>query len=286
MNYNEAVSQIAAWGREVPAFSLNPVCQTTLLTHGRKTEKAIVMFHGYTNCPQQFRQLGDLYHARGYNVLLPRLPFHGLADRMNEMVVKLTANHILDTANKAVDIAQGLGEQVTVMGLSLGGVMAGWLAQNREVERAVLFSPAFGVKIMPAFLTPILSFAFRRFPNQFQWWDPTNKDPNVGAQHGYPRFATRPLGHIFHLSQQLKAQAKQSAPATKNIFVVTNGNDQGVNYDLIQHMVWQWRRWGDVTVKTHHFPVSDELDHDFIEPTHPKQHIDYVYPILMDWLEG
>jgi len=31
----------------------------------------------------QFRALGALFHARGYNVLIPRLPRHGYRDRMS-----------------------------------------------------------------------------------------------------------------------------------------------------------------------------------------------------------
>jgi hypothetical protein len=53
---------------------VNPVCASRGLLHGRKTEKAIILIHGITNCPQQFAPLGEQFFERGYNVLLPRMP--------------------------------------------------------------------------------------------------------------------------------------------------------------------------------------------------------------------
>jgi hypothetical protein len=78
-DYGEAVSRFqkiqGAEGRE-----LNPVCLSILLTHGKRTKRAVVLFHGLTNCPEQFRELGRTFYELGYNVLIPRLPRHGLAD--------------------------------------------------------------------------------------------------------------------------------------------------------------------------------------------------------------
>ena len=52
---------------------------------------------------------------------------------------RLTALELARAADEAVDVAHGLGTHVTVMGLSMGGVMAGFVAQGRpDVERAVL----------------------------------------------------------------------------------------------------------------------------------------------------
>ena len=48
---------------------------------------------------------------------------------------------------RAVDIAAGLGDQVTIAGLSAGGVVAAWAAQHRrDVHRAVLIAPSLGVR--------------------------------------------------------------------------------------------------------------------------------------------
>jgi alpha-beta hydrolase superfamily lysophospholipase len=57
---------------------LHPVCGYALRDHGRRTERAIVLIHGFTNCPAMYRQLAEQLHKDGANVLVPRLPRHGL----------------------------------------------------------------------------------------------------------------------------------------------------------------------------------------------------------------
>jgi len=43
-----------------------------------------------------------------------------------------------------VDIAQRLGEQVVMLGISAGGVATAWAAQNRsDIDLAVIISPVF-----------------------------------------------------------------------------------------------------------------------------------------------
>jgi alpha-beta hydrolase superfamily lysophospholipase len=125
---------------------LNPVCGSILLTHGMRTERAVVFFHGLTNCPQQFRELGQIFYDMGDNVLIPRLPRHGMADRKVENLTPLKAEELRDCADSSVDIACGLGRQVYIVGLSAGGTLTAWIAQNRsEVTRAVLIAPALGL---------------------------------------------------------------------------------------------------------------------------------------------
>src|SRR5262249_53762108 len=106
--------------------------RSRLLTHGQKVDRAIVLVHGITNCPQQFAALGDQLFGAGWNVLIPRLPRHGLCDRMTSALAQLTAAELRDYADGVLDIAAGLGDEVTIAGLSAGGVVAAWAAQHRH----------------------------------------------------------------------------------------------------------------------------------------------------------
>jgi hypothetical protein len=45
-----------------------------------------------------------------------------------------------------------------------------------------------------------------------------------------------------------------------------------------------WRTQG-VEVQTHRFPAALDLDHNFIDPGHPKQRVDIVYPVILAALE-
>jgi len=40
-----------------------------------------VLIHGTTNSPRQWEELGGALHALGHNVLILRMPHHGLESR-------------------------------------------------------------------------------------------------------------------------------------------------------------------------------------------------------------
>ncbi len=54
-----------------------------VMDHGHRTKDVYVLLHGLTNNPNQFRKFGQMLFDRGANVLIPRMPHHGLADKMN-----------------------------------------------------------------------------------------------------------------------------------------------------------------------------------------------------------
>src|SRR5204862_7923704 len=97
---------------------ISPVCRTRALLHGQRTERVVILVHGLTNCPQQWATFADLLHARGCNVLLPRMPRHGFQDRMTIEPSRLRAEELRDFADRVVDAAAGLGDDVILAGLS------------------------------------------------------------------------------------------------------------------------------------------------------------------------
>ena len=252
------------------------------MSHGEKTERAIIFIHGYTNCPYQFVELGKLFYQRGYNVLIAPQPRHGLTDRMTEELAQLKAEELVTYADEVVDIAQGLGEHVTVAGISGGGVITGWIAQNRsDVDLAVLLSPAFGYAQVPPGLTLPASKLYLLLPNSFVWWNDELQENNPPS-HAYPRYSTRALAQLLRLSLVVQAQARKDNPMVSEILVVTNANDHSVSMPLIQKTVGLWRQYSDSDLRTYEFPAELGLDHDFIDPTNPDEQIDVVYPRLLD----
>jgi len=280
-NYDEAEQRIRALQAQ-EADQLNPLCRTQFLSYGKKVERVIVFIHGYTTCPQQYAELGKLCYQHGYNVLIAPLPKHGLADRMTEVQAELTAEQLAAYGDNVVDIAQGLGDHVTVTGLSAGGVVTGWAAQNREdIDLAVIISPGFGfAKVAPALTLPAVNL-YSLLPNSFEWWDPALKE-NIEPPYAYPRYSTRTLAQILRLSLGVQAQARQRGPGAQTIWVVTNANDSVVSYPLIQRVVSLWERWEAGRVRTYHFPPELGLGHDLIDPNQPDQRTDVVYPKLLE----
>ena len=266
--------------------TINPVCRTQLLTHGYKTAKAIVFLHGFTNCPNQFCQLAAQFHAQGYNVLNTRLPYHGLADRLTIDLMNLTAEDAANLTSEVVDIAHGLGEQVTLLGFSLGGILAAWAAQHRsDLDCAVLVSPAIGLKGLPPMRSRFAANLLALMPNMFLWWDSVQKAAKVDPLHAYPRYATRALAALLRLGALVQIEAKQSKPAARSILLITNPADVVVDNAVAHAVAKQWSAHG-ATVKLIEFPQTWHLIHDLMDPAQPDQQVARVYPLLLEWIAG
>lgn len=181
-SYQEAIFMLNNLEVKDDNPEINPVCKSILLTHGKKTEKVLIVFHGYTNCPKQFEQFAQLFYNKGYNVFIPRIPHHGLKDRLTNDLSNLTANELAQFTDEAIDIGQGLGEQVYITGISAGGVMAAWAGQYRDVKKTVPIAPIFAYSYPKSMALP-MSNLVRVLPEHYRWWDEATKDQIKGPQY-------------------------------------------------------------------------------------------------------
>lgn len=286
LSFEAALARVETLGRAEGDPRINPVCRGFALTHGAKTTRASLLLHGYTNCPQQLRRFAALLHARGQNVYVPRLPHHGLADRMSSDHAGITARMLVRALDEGLAIAHGLGERVSVAGLSAGGVLAAYAAQyRRDVDRAVVIAPVLGAPSIPAPATLPLALLARVLPNQFRWWDPHRKETRDSPAHCYPRFATRALAAIVRLGYGIMLQSWWRAPAAREIVMVTNGADEAVTLPPIELLMRRWRARGG-NVRQHHFPRELGLIHDLMDPAQRRQQVDRVYPVLLELIDS
>jgi len=268
-------------GQEVSAE-----CGTRLLTHGHRTGRAIVLLHGLTNCPAQFDSLARVFFASGMNVLVPRLPQHGLADRMTEALARSDAAEMCAFTDRVVDIACGLGDGVTIAGLSTGGVLAAWAGQERrEVDRAVLIAPLLGIGYARGPLMPPAVRLMHVLPNAFVWWDAKAKEQLGGPKHVYPRFATRAIAASLDVGMVTLSRAGRSAPACRERVMVTVGGDKAVDNARCAELVDLWRREGR-HVTAYEFPADLRLNHDVVDPEQVGGNPTVTYPVLIRLIVG
>ncbi len=278
-SYYEALRLVEIF-QEKERQKMNPVCRMQLMTHNKKTKRAIILVHGYSSCPQQFHELGQRFYESGYNVLIAPLPHHGLADRMTNAHARLTAKELAVYADQAVDIARGLGGQVFMMGLSAGGVTTAWAAQHRsDIDLAVIISPAFGFKKIPTPFTAAAMNFYTILPDALEWWDPLLKE-KAPPSHTYPLYSRHALVEILRLGFATLNDARHHPPAAKKIIVVLNTNDIMVNNESTDNIINVWQA-GKANLTTYKFKADLKLGHDLIDPSQPNQRIDIVYPRLM-----
>ena len=258
---------------------VNPVCRSGATLHGRRTAKAIVLLHGFTSCPAMWRVLAAQFYERGYNVITVRLPHHGLQDRLTEDLEKLTAGELIQAGDEAVDIANGFGDEVVVAGISAGGVLTAWLAENRAIAEGVVINPALTAPhALGVFALPIAN-ALLTAPNQFLWWNSSAKAAIQGPPYAYPRFPTHALGEVFRLGLSVSS-GSHLKPRAQRLVVITTEDDPGTSNEFTGEVVDAWRSSGAVVV-TYSFPKSEISFHDILSPEQPYQKIDLVYPRVL-----
>lgn len=286
--YQEALDRYQALAAdEAKAGPLLDVCRSRLMTHGRQTEHAIVLLHGYTNCPEQFAQLGDCFYQLGHNVLIPRMPYHGYVDRLTPDVDKLTAEKLVAYGDAAVDLARGLGRRVTVMGLSGSGTVTAWLAQTRsDVDYALPTAALIGVHVVPAFLTRPLANVLLALPSLLIWWDPRTKADNPDSYaHAYPRYGSHSLAQFLRLGVAVQQRARRAAPACGEIVMVVNESEPSVNNRLVERLTKAWRKRAFSRVQSYRFEKALHLPHDLISPGSPGVPTEWVYERMVEQVQ-
>ncbi|MGA0094540.1 MAG: alpha/beta hydrolase [Chthoniobacterales bacterium] len=285
-SYDAAMARWDETRAREAALPLHEGGRSIVLTHGYETGRVFVLLHGLTNAPRQFRELGEELFATGANVVIPRLAHHGLADRMTDAHGALTAQDLIRYAQYGVDLAQGLGKKVTVVGLSVSGISAAWLAQNRDdLDEVFLLAPLFGPAVVPDPLTPAFTAALERLPNRMLWWNPRLRENLPGPPYNYPRFATRPLGEALRLGLQT-AQPDRTLRVNR-LGVILTENDPAVNNARTKRLVEQWRAASpDAAIFLHEFPAAENIPHDFIDPLQPDARTDKINTLLVKWLTG
>jgi esterase/lipase len=284
--HEEALAAFASVEAGEAALALHQRCRSTLLDHGTKTARAVVFFHGLTNCPAQGDQLAAELFARGYNVYLPRLPGHGEANRLTTALANVTAEDFAAAAGAAIDLAEGLGEEVVVVGISAGGAMAAWLAQSREdVGRAIAVSPYLGPSNLPPWSMRAVANLVRVLPNMMMWWNPDDPLAVSDMDYAYPRYATRAMAEVMRLGEIVETAAAEGAPKVRRLGVLISEADDTASRPLVDELVSSWREHGrEVEVEV--LPLDRGIPHDLIDPRQDAADIAFVYPILISMIEA
>ena len=173
---------------------------------------------------------------------------------------------------------------MTIVGFSLGGLLAAWLAHHEQVDHAVAIAPFLGVAGIPQALTPALAAVLTTLPNVFLWWDPFRRERG-SPDHGYPRYPTRAIAEALHLATALGHLARINPPATRRITIVTNASEAAVNNGAARALARAWRAHDAGAVLLRRI-TGLPPSHDVIEPLRPgtlaRRAYRQLLPILYD----
>lgn len=112
------------------------------LHHQRITPQSFLLIHGFTACPYEMRELGEVLYRQGHNVFGVRLAGHGTTV---DDFARAGATDWKKSAEEGLAISWLLGNQVVVIGESMGGALAAILGRDfpDRLAKLVLCAPAF-----------------------------------------------------------------------------------------------------------------------------------------------
>ena len=115
-------------------------------------KRGVLLIHGFTGLPAELLLMGKYLQKRGYTVLGVRLAGH--ATKVEDMS-HMTGEDWMDSVRDGYALLSGLCEDISVVGHSMGGLLALRLAAEKPLERLVtlaapaIIHPGWGVEKLP-----------------------------------------------------------------------------------------------------------------------------------------
>jgi esterase/lipase len=284
MTFEESISaleRIAA--ADAADSSVNPQAATRVFAHGRRTERALLLLHGFTNSPRQMSDLGELAFERGWNVYIPRLPYHGLSNRMTNALAGLREADLKTAASESVAAASQLGERLDVLGFSMGGVVAAWLGQTHDLHSVTAIAPFMGLKLTPHGLSAKIGETLAAVPNAWLWWNIWERAAQL-PMHAYPRYPTHAVAELLRLGQDVLRRAVTKRPRAAHCSIIVNRGDPSQNNSVSRHLANLWSASGARCNWREMRGLG--WRHDVMDPTTYPSAARLVYPIAMDALDS
>lgn len=157
---------------------------------------SVMLFHGYSACPQQYDEISNMLSAKGYNVFVPLLPGHGrVATKENDKFVDESSGlPDVDSINVYKTYAKTMGAMLKdeqgvkiVGGLSVGGAIATRaMIDNPDVyNRGFLMAPFFNAAGPISILIPVVDAVI---PNKKIDWGKECEEQRKLGRAGYCNF--------------------------------------------------------------------------------------------------
>lgn len=177
--------------------------------------KAVLLIHGFTGAPTEMAPLGEYLRETGYSVSCPLLKGHGTDV---EDLEATTWKDWVGTAENALKELKTRYDKVYVVGFSMGGCIALYLAMKYEIEAVVSISTPVFLVDKKAYFTPILKH-FRRYK-------PKPRKPDYGIPvFSYDKTPIRSVASLLKLIRFVKYNlSKITIPA----LVIQGDNDRVV----------------------------------------------------------
>lgn len=180
---------------------------------------AVLLVHGFTSSPDEFRYLFDRLTEAGYTVSVPRLPGHGTNARDFH---ESTGEDWLRRAMDEYLMLKTRFRSVSVAGLSMGALITLILAETFDPRKIALLAPAISIYNKRVHFSPLLKYIVPSVPGS--WREEDEDDPlriAMGREY-WARTDTAKVADMMSLRRRaLRNLSRVSAPT---LTIVSEGD--------------------------------------------------------------
>ena len=224
-------------------------------------KKGALLIHGFTGSPSEMRLLGEHLHKVGYTILAPRLCGHGTTP---EDMASTSWNHWYSSVLDAYHLLASLCDEVIVIGLSMGGLLALELAVNQQVSKVISLSAPIYIAEKRLPWLPVVAL--------FTNFVPKRRKIIAGLDARYSVCYKRtPLQSVKSLLQLIRHVSRQLPHVTQPLLIVQSRAEKTVVpasaqfiYDHVRtdckKLVWLEKSGHIVTLDSERETVFAEID--------------------------
>lgn len=192
-------------------------------------------------------------------------------------VSDLASEALREFADDSVDIGRGQEKRCGARAFE-GGDDRCRDGTGIDVARVVVVAPAMPIPGVPASLTRVFRNTFDESP------DIALPSSGTELDHADAGQTTKGLDATFEMAGYVAREAYRKSPASPDVIVVLNPDDDQVDSDDLSRLANAWAaRGGPITL--YRLPKLG-LPHDLIDVRRPEGDTEVVYPILIDLLGG
>lgn len=189
--------------------------------------QGVLLIHGFTGSPSELRELGEQLHQKGYTVEGILLAGHGTNPRD---LIGVKAETWLQQVREAVDRLRRCCKTVTVIGMSMGGLLTLYAGAETPVDKLVTLS------------TPIYLYDWRVhflwLADQLPYWAIPKSPRCVDAPERYNvAYRCMPISAVHQLVRVLRLVKRRELPRVDQpILIIQSRTDHTVRPESAQYI--------------------------------------------------
>lgn len=263
----------------------------------KKTKRGLLLIHGLYDSPCMVRDLGNYFSSQGFLVRSILLPGHGTVpgDLLN-----VHYSEWLKAVDYGVETLAHEVEQISIVGFSLGGVLAlNKALRDSRIYRIILISPALTLKNqgLISLLLHWQRFVSFLFPKTTPWYQKSSIQSDYAKYESFPYNAVKQIHQLICKTRQLARKHKLSIP----IFIAVSEDDEVISakdclkfftasHHSSSQLLWYTHMYQTmqdprITIKSSAFPEQRILDFSHIclpiapNNLHYGRRGDYQHPL-------